>query len=143
MLNNTEETKKNITRQGDNLASEVTVHYDPSIVAKYQKRKKPLTAEEKRLAKEYDEDLKRQSQGIGGSRLSMMGLESSMGKDQRKFQLQTLINNKEVVTLQSAASKMGLSKGTIVTYLKELNYQMWDTDTNKFVGAKDGKEVWV
>ena len=70
-----------------------------------------------------------------------MGLEASMGKDERKFRLQSLIDKKEVVTLQSAMTAMSLAKGTIITYLKEMDLQLYDAKYNKFVGAKEGHRV--
>jgi len=75
--------------------------------------------------------------------ISNMMLESSLGKDERKFQLKALIDQKQVVTLQSAMKAMMLSKGTVTTYLKEMGYQMWDAEKDKFVGAKDGIRVGV
>ena len=72
-----------------------------------------------------------------------MGLESSLGKDQRKFQLQALIDKKEVITLQSAMQAMSLAKGTIITYLREMDLQLYDAKDNKFVGAKEGKKIGI
>lgn len=125
------------TRQGDNIASEVVVSYDPSLIKK-NKRKKFRTKEEKRLDEELERKLKRESMG---SKLSKMGFESSLGKDERKFELQTLISKKEVITVQSGMKAMALSKGTIITYAKELGLQLWDPEEEKFVGAKEGKRV--
>lgn len=138
---NKRKPKKKVAQQGENLASEVTISYDPRIVEEHRKKKASRTAEEIRLDKEYEQQLERQSKGIGGGRLASMGLDSSMGKDQRKFQLQSLINKKEVVTLQSAMKAMALSKSTLASYLREMGYQMWDAKESKFVGDKDGIRV--
>jgi len=129
--------KKRFTKQGSNIASEVTIKYDPSVITKKPKRD-TRTAEEKRLDEENDKKLQ---QTFGGSQLSGLGLESGLGKDERIFKLQTLINKKEVVTLQSAMKALGLAKGTVTGYLKEIDVQLWDTDTQKFVGAKDGNKI--
>lgn len=129
--------EKKFTRQGDNIASEVVVSYDPSLIKK-DNRKKFRTKEEKRLDEELERKLKQESLG---SKLSKMGFEASLGKDERKFELQTLINKKEVITVQSGMRAMGLAKGTIITYVKELGLQLWDPEDEKFVGAKDGKRV--
>lgn len=128
-----------VKKKEEHKASEVKVYYDPNIVKKYKGQIDKRNEEQKRLDKEYENQLGRQSNG--GSRLAGMGLDASMGKDQRKFQLQSLINKKEVITLQSAMHTMGLAKGTVITYLRELNYQMWDAEENKFAGAKEGKRV--
>ena len=132
--------KKKFTQQGDNIASEVTVSYDPSLIKKRPKGD-TRTAEEKRIDEENEKRLQRQS--LGGSQLSGLGLESSLGKDQRKFQLQALIDKKEVITLQSAMQAMSLAKGTIITYLREMDLQLYDAKDNKFVGAKEGKKIGI
>lgn len=129
--------KKKYTKQGDNIASEVIVTYDPSLIKK-NKNKRPRTKEEKRLDEELERKLRSESLG---NKLSKMGFESSLGKDERKFELQAKINRKEVFTVLSAMEAMALSKGTIITYLKEIGLQLWDTEDEKFVGAKDGKRI--
>lgn len=134
--------KKKYTKQGSNIASEVVISYDPSVITKNKRKtdgKDNRTAEEIRLDKENERRL--QQQATMGSRMSGMGLESSMGKDQRIYQLRTMITNKEVITLQSAMQALALSKGTIITYLKEMGMQMYDAEDGKFVGSKDGKKV--
>ena len=129
--------KKRFTQQGDNIASEVTISYDPSLIKKRPKGDN-RTAEEKRIDEEQERRMKAQA---SGSQMSGMGLEASMGKDERKFRLQSLIDKKEVVTLQSAMTAMSLAKGTIITYLKEMDLQLYDAKDNKFVGAKEGHRV--
>lgn len=136
---NSKKRRKKYTQQGTNLASEVTISYDPKIVEYYKDEIRGRNEEQKRLDEEYLKQLEKTK--IGGSQLSNMGLDASMGKDQRQFQLHNLIIKKEVVTLQSAMLAMSLGKSTVITYIKELGYQMWDADTNKFVGSKDGKRV--
>lgn len=129
--------KENYTRQGDNIASEVTVIKDPSII-NTQNKKRFRTREEKLLDLEY---AKQQKRDQSGGKLAKMGFESGLGKDERKFELKSLINKKKVITLQSGMQAMGLSKGTIITYAKELELQLWDPEDNKFVGAKNGQRV--
>lgn len=72
-----------------------------------------------------------------------MGMESSLGKDERKFQLKSAIDKGQVYTLQSAAQLLRLSEGTISQYLTELGLQLWDPKKDKFVGAKDGQQVGI
>lgn len=74
---------------------------------------------------------------------TLMGMESSIAKDERKFQLQAYIEKGLIFTLQSATQVFSLSEGTIITYLKEMNLQLWDAKKSDFVGAKEGKRVGV
>lgn len=72
---------------------------------------------------------------------AVMGMESSIARDERKFKLQMYIEQGKIITLKSASQAMGLTEATIVGYLKEMDLQLWDTKKGNFVGAKDGKRV--
>lgn len=116
---------------------EVKMYHDPKIAEKYKKESKGRTEEEKRIDEKHEKENRKS--GTVGSSQSVMGLEASLGKDDRKFKLQSLFNRGEVFTVKSAMSELGLAKGTIQGYLRELGLQLWDTERNEFVGAKDGK----
>lgn len=116
---------------------EVKMYYDPKLVEKYKKDCKGRTEEEKRIDEKHEKENRKN--GSVGSSQSVMGLEASLGKDDRKFKLQSLFNRGEVFTVKSAMSELGLAKGTIHGYLRELGLQLWDTERKEFVGAKEGK----
>lgn len=77
------------------------------------------------------------------SQARAMGVESSIGKDERKNRLRVYINQGEVMTLQSATNKMQLSESTIISYLKDLKLQLWDAKKDKFVGEPNGQRVGI
>lgn len=130
---------KKFRQRGDNLASDVTITFEPKYIKNVHRERGDLRTEEQKRIDEAN-GISLESQSLG-TKQSGMGLNASMGKDERKFKLQALINKKEVVTLQSAMQALGLAKGTVITYLREIDYQMWDAKDKKFVGAKEGKKV--
>ena len=63
------------------------------------------------------------------SKLSNMALSSSMAKDERLFRMKSQIKSGKTLTVQSCQSSLGLSRGTILSYLKELNMSIYDGET--------------
>lgn len=62
---------KKYTKQGDNIASEVIVTYDPSLIKK-NKNKRPRTKEEKRLDEELERKLRNESLGNKLSKMAQL-----------------------------------------------------------------------
>lgn len=116
---------------------EVYMYHDPKIASQYKNDDRELTLEEKLIDEKQERENRKN--GVTGSSQSVMGLEAGLDKDDRKFKLQSLFNSGEVFTVKSAMKELGLAKGTIHTYLRELGLQLWDTDIEDFVGAKEGK----
>lgn len=117
---------------------EVKMYHDPKIASLYKTKEVSRTEEEKRIDEKHEKEMRKNA--ALSSQQSSMGLESSLGKDDRKFKLQSLFNKGEVFTLKSAMSELALARGTIISYLKELDLQLWDTEKKEFVGSKEGKK---
>lgn len=63
--------------------------------------------------------------------VSNMSLSMSIERDERKFRMRSEIKSGKTLTVQSCQSSLGLSKGTILTYLKELNMSICDGETKE------------
>lgn len=101
---------------------EVLVEYDPTIKG----TKKQLSAKEvEDLKKEYREEKK---ELIGANTQSKLGLESSLGKDERLFQLKVGFENGKYVTVGSVCNDFKLSRATIIKYAKELEISLLDEE---------------
>lgn len=109
----------------------VTVEYDPSVI------RKGLSAEEaEKRKKEY---LAEKRELVGGSKLEKLGMESSLGKDERKIQLLAYFDKGEAYTLDAAAKLMNLSANTIKSYAKELGISMYDVKKGEWLEGRQSK----
>lgn len=75
------------------------------------------------------------------SKLGRMGTESSIQKDERKFKLKALIDQKKALTVSACAKQMNLSKSTIRTYLKEMKLAIFDDEKNDLTKHDEDFEV--
>lgn len=118
------------------------VSYDPSII---DNKTIDVEKNKKKINEEYEEKVSQLKDLSNKSKFSQASLSSSMGKDERKFKLNSLINDGKCKTLESASKLIGVSEKTIITYLKEMNIQMYDASKEKFVGSnkKDAKKVEI
>lgn len=57
-----------------------------------------------------------------------MALSMSIDRDERKFRMANEIRTGETRTVRSCERSLMLSRGTILTYLKELNMSIYDTE---------------
>lgn len=105
----------------------VDISYDKSIID----TSKVLTPEEaERVAKEYR---KEKNTLIGRDSNAKLGLESSLGKDERLFHFRTHVSNQTYITVKSAMDGMHLGRGTILKYAKETGLPIFDEE----------KKVWL
>ena len=77
------------------------------------------------------------------SNISNMSLGMSLGKDDRKFLMEQEIVAGKTLTVSSCARSLGLSKNTIRTYLKEINYSIYDDETKEMTKAYKADTVVI
>lgn len=70
-------------------------------------------------------------------------LESSLGKDERKFRLKVEIEKGNLRTVQSCSHFMNLSDNTIKKYLKELNISLVDANKLDYLDFKQSDTLFV
>lgn len=100
---------------------------------------KHLSEEEKALVDQWDKEY--QKQGIHKDSLHQMGFAAALGKDERKFALQTLIEQGRVRTVSSGANTLGVSVPTIRKYLRELKLSIWDDERAQYFYTNHPDEV--
>lgn len=60
------------------------------------------------------------------SNIDVMSLEMSMGKDERKFRMRVLLDKGECFTVTACSKSIGVSRETVLKYLKEMNVAVFD-----------------
>ena len=113
------------------------VSYDPSIIDdRFKINGKTHISNKEEADKYYKEQMSQMTDLSSSSKIAKGALSSAMGKDERKFKLNSLIKTGECKTLKSASKLIGVSETTIIKYLKELNIQLYDTSKRKYVGSQ-------
>lgn len=118
-----------IERDMAQKSGKVTVTYDPNVIKKSHKSKAEIENERKHN-KQDPKDL------IGSNVQTKFAMESMLGKDERKFRLKNAWENGKVVTLESAAKLVGVTKGTARKYCHELNISVLDAKAKKWLPGK-------
>lgn len=107
----------------DQKPNKVKVAYDPSIIKKSKKK----TTE----PKPNNESL--------GNSMANMGLASSLGKDERLFQLETKFDQGQIYTVSSAANLLQVTYQTAKKYAKELKIALFDDQNKKWLNGRRPK----
>lgn len=94
-----------------------------------------LKKTEKQIEAEKKEYFNQKIDLIGSNTNSKLGLESSLGKDERIFKLKSAVSAGKVVTVDSACKYLGLkTRKTIIEYAIEGKIELFDEINKKWVG---------
>lgn len=104
----------------------VQVSYDESQI-RHQKLSQTEIAKRKRAY------LSQARTMIGKNDQQKLGLESSIGRDERKQQLLTEFQNGHIFTIKAGAINLNLSEATIKKYAQELNISLFDNKTGTWL----------
>ena len=85
--------------------------------------------------KEYMATLR--TEQIGKTANDRLGLEQSIGLDERLFTFKTGVQNKRFVTVTSAMKEMNVGRATILKYAKMTKYPIFDDHTKKWINEEE------